>query len=220
MCKFSPDFTYIETPEEIYKASFQRIKEQADLSLFPKDLETVVTRMIHSCGLIEITKQIAYDEAFCTKAEQALRNEAPIIVDSHMLKAAIVQKECLQSRLVCTLGFPSVHALAKQRKMTRSAVSVEYWDRSIEGAIVVIGNAPTALFHLLTCIKNEKLPKPAAIIATPVGFVGAEESKEALIAHPPAPFLTLRGRAGGSAIAAGAINALILKHLAHETCET
>jgi len=200
---------YLRDPDAIYAQSFATIRAEADLSALPEALHNPAIRMIHACGMVDLAADIAGDPAVVPATEAALRKGAPILCDCEMVRSGIIEKLLLNAnpRLV-TLNDPAVPALAKTLGTTRSAAAVELWRDTLAGAVVVIGNAPTALFHLLDLI-DAGGPKPAAIIAAPVGFVGAAESK-ALLAQSDngIPFLTVLGRRGGSAIASAAFNAI------------
>ena len=200
---------YLRDPEAIYAQSFAIIRAEADLSHIPNELEDVVVRMIHASGMIDLVDEIRWGGEPVAEAEFALLEGAPILCDCEMVRAGIARKNLsARTELVVTLNDPEVPGLAKRLGTTRSAAAVDLWRDRLKGAIVVIGNAPTALFHLLEMFEGGA-PKPAAIIATPVGFVGAAESKAllALDLHH-VPFITLLGRRGGSAIASAALNAI------------
>jgi len=200
---------YIRDPEEIYARSFAVIRAEADLSGVPPELEEVVVRMVHACGMVDIVPEIRWSEDVAAQIEFALVGGAPVLCDSEMVKAGISPKYLpRKTELVVTINDAEVAGLARKLGTTRSAAAVELWRPRLKGALVVIGNAPTALFRLLELL-DQGADKPAAIIATPVGFVGAEESKAqlALDIHN-VPFLTLLGRRGGSAIASAAVNAV------------
>jgi precorrin-8X/cobalt-precorrin-8 methylmutase len=193
----------------IYKKSFAIIRAEASLARFTADEEPVVVRMIHAAGMIGLESHIRFTPGMASMARVALQQGAPILCDARMVSEGITRSR-LPSRnaVLCTLDDPSVAARAQSMRNTRSAAAIELWRPHLEGAIVAIGNAPTALFHLLNLLKDENFPKPAAIIGCPVGFVGAAEAKAALLADPPAPALTIEGRLGGSAITVAAVNAL------------
>ena len=193
----------------IYRKSFAIIRAEADLARFSADEEPVVVRMIHAAGMVGLETHVRFTPGMASAARAALQQGAPILCDARMVSEGITRSR-LPSRnsVICTLDDPSVPALAQSMRNTRSAAAIELWRPHLEGAIVAIGNAPTALFHLLNLLKHEDYPKPAAIIGCPVGFVGAAESKAALMADPPAPALTVEGRLGGSAITVAALNAL------------
>ena len=199
---------YLRDPDAIYAQSFATIRAEADLRGLDPDMHDVAIRMIHACGMVEIAGHIRASEDVVERVEFALVERAPILCDCEMVRAGIAQKYLHGNDLLVTLNDPAVPALAKQLGTTRSAAAVELWRDRLAGAVVVIGNAPTALFHLLEML-DAGADKPAAIIATPVGFVGAEEAKAelALDIHG-VPFITLLGRRGGSAIASAALNAI------------
>jgi precorrin-8X/cobalt-precorrin-8 methylmutase len=199
---------YLKDPEAIYLQSFATIRAEADLTGIGEDMQDVVVRMIHACGMVDIAQHVRSSEDVVEKLEFALVEGAPILCDCEAVRAGIAQKYLHGNELVVTLNDPRVPALAKQLGTTRSAAAVELWRDKLQGAIVVIGNAPTALFHLLEML-DAGAPKPAAIIATPVGFVGAEEAKAELdLDIHGVPFITLLGRRGGSAMASAALNAI------------
>lgn len=201
-------FDYIRDGAEIYRRSFATIRREADLARFTKDEETVAVRVIHACGMVEIAKDLCFSPGAATAARRALRDGAPILCDSKMVADGVTRSRLPNhNEVICTLDHPSVVELARTIGNTRSAAALELWRERLGGAIVAIGNAPTALFHLIDML--ERTPaRPACIIGIPVGFVGAAESKEALIDLQPAPFITVRGRKGGSAMTAAAVNAL------------
>lgn len=193
----------------IYKKSFAIIRAEADLGRFAPDEEPVVVRMIHAAGMVGLEKSIRFTPGMAAAAREALQKGAPILCDARMVSEGITRTRLPASNVViCTLGDPAVPDLATSMRNTRSAAALELWRPRLEGAIVAIGNAPTALFHLLNMLEDQSCPRPAAIIGCPVGFVGAAESKAALMADPPAPALTVEGRLGGSAITVAAVNAL------------
>lgn len=201
---------YLRDPEEIYARSFATIRAEADLSGIPAELEDVVVRMVHASGMTDIVPEIRWGGEVAAEVEFALLEGAPVFCDCEMVRAGVSKRYLpKKAELVVTLGDAGVPALAEKLGTTRSAAAVELWRPRLKGAVVVIGNAPTALFHLLDLL-DEGAEKPAAIIATPVGFVGAAESKAllALDLHH-VPFLTLLGRRGGSAMASAALNAIL-----------
>jgi precorrin-8X/cobalt-precorrin-8 methylmutase len=201
---------YLRDPDAIYAASFATIRAEADLSSLPESIRSVAIRMIHACGDVRIAADIRATADAPAAIAGALATEAPILCDCEAVRASITRRIAAK-RLVVTLNDPRVPDLARSLNTTRSAAAVELWRDHLAGSIVVIGNAPTALFHLLELI-DSGAPKPAAIIGCPVGFVGAAESKAGLAADPRGvPFITLVGRQGGSAIAAAALNAIALK---------
>jgi precorrin-8X/cobalt-precorrin-8 methylmutase len=193
----------------IYRQSFATIRAEADLARFSPDEEPVVVRMIHAAGMVGLEAHIRFTTGMASSARAALQSGAPILCDARMVSEGITRPRLpANNRVICTLGDPTVPALATDMQTTRSAAALELWRPHLEGAIVAIGNAPTALFHLLNMLEDEDCPRPAAIIGCPVGFVGAAESKAALMASPPVPALTVIGRLGGSAITVAAVNAL------------
>ena len=202
--------SYLRDPEAIYRQSFEIIRRDADLSAFPQDLRDVVVRMIHACGMPDLAGDVVADAELVSATVGALGRGVPVLCDCEMVRAGISRRYLPNAELVVTLNDPAVPGVAQALGTTRSAAAVELWRERLEGAVVVIGNAPTALFHLLDLLEAGA-PHPAAIIATPVGFVGAAESK-ALLAEGRhgVPFLTVRGRRGGSAIASAALNAIAM----------
>lgn len=203
---------YIRDGNEIYQKSFATIRAEANLSILPKDLEVVAVRLIHACGMTDIVSDLAYSEDVVKIGRDALKNGAKILCDAQMVANGVTRKRLpAHNPVICTLNEPEVPALAQQIGNTRSAAAMELWRSQIEGAIVAIGNAPTALFRLLEML-DQGLPKPAVILGFPVGFVGAIESKAALAENSRGvPFLTIHGRRGGSAMAAAALNALAME---------
>ncbi|MDB9310195.1 precorrin-8X methylmutase [Aphanizomenon sp. CS-733/32] len=202
-------FDYIRDGSEIYRNSFEIIRSESNLARFPEDVSKVAVRMIHACGMTDIVNDLEYSSTAVASGKKALIAGAPILCDSYMVAEGVTKKRLPKNnKVLCTLNDPEVPQLAKRLRNTRSAAALEFWRFHIEGAIVVIGNAPTALFRLLEML-DEGVPRPALILGFPVGFVGAVESKAALAADSRnVPFLTLHGRRGGSAIAAAAVNAL------------
>lgn len=193
----------------IYRQSFAIIRAEAELSRFAADEEPVVVRMIHAAGLVELEKHIRFTPGMATVARAALHSGAPVLCDARMVSEGITRARLpARNKIICTLDDPAVPSMAQSLHTTRSAAALELWRPHLDGAIVAIGNAPTALFHLLNMLRDETCPKPAAIIGCPVGFVGAAEAKAALLADPPAPALTIEGRLGGSAVSVAAVNAL------------
>ena len=193
----------------IYRQSFAIIRKEADLARFSADEEPVVVRMIHAAGMVGLEAHIRFTKGMATIARAALQNGASILCDARMVSEGITRARLpAGNAVVCTLGDPAVPALAQSLRTTRSAAAVELWRPHLDGAVVAIGNAPTALFHLLNMLRGDNCPRPAAIIGCPVGFVGAAEAKAALLADPPVPALTVEGRLGGSAITVAAVNAL------------
>lgn len=201
--------TYETDGAAIYRASFAIIRAEADLRGFNPDEEPVVVRMIHAAGLVGLERHVAFTPGMAAAARQALERGAPILCDARMVSEGITRPRLPAGNpVICTLHDPAVPALAEAMGNTRSAAAVELWRPHLAGSIVAIGNAPTALFHLLNMLEDPATPRPAAIIGCPVGFVGAAESKEALMAAPPCPAMIVRGRLGGSAITVAAVNAL------------
>lgn len=200
--------SYEKDPTAIYAQSFKKVRAEADLSGLPKDLHAPAIRLIHACGMVDLPADLRFSTDVYRSANKALTLGAPILCDVEMVKAGIIQRYLKGNRVIVTLNDPQVPALAQRLGTTRSAAAVELWRDHIEGAVVAIGNAPTALFHLLEKL-DEGWPKPAAILGFPVGFVGAAESKAALAKNPRGvSFLALAGRRGGSAMASAAVNAM------------
>ncbi|QCN97937.1 precorrin-8X methylmutase (plasmid) [Azospirillum argentinense] len=204
-----PLYDYIRDGAAIYRQSFATIRAEADLSAIPDDLKAVAVRVIHACGMVDAAKDLMFSPDVGTAARAALRNGAAILCDSEMVAHGITRARLpAENPVVCTLRDPAVPELAKQVENTRSAAALELWVPRLAGSVVAIGNAPTALFKLLEMIRDGA-PKPAAVLGFPVGFVGAAESKDALAEAPfGLPFLAIKGRRGGSAMAAAAVNAL------------
>ena len=199
---------YIREGAEIYRRSFSIIRSEADLSRFSGTAERVVVRMIHACGMTDLPKDVDLSADFAEVAEAALKRGAPVLCDAKMVANGITRARLSANNdVICTLDDPRVPALAADLGNTRSAAAMELWRERLEGALVVFGNAPTALFHLLEML-DAGAPKPAAVIGIPVGFIGAAESKEALARDGRVPYLVVHGRRGGSAMAAAAVNAL------------
>jgi precorrin-8X/cobalt-precorrin-8 methylmutase len=200
---------YLRDGAAIYERSFAIIRAETDLSRFSAEQAEIVVRMIHACGDVEAAQHIVFGKNLVVAARGALTAGAPILCDSEMVAHGITRTRLpARNDVICTLNDPHVADLAKRLDTTRSAAALELWRDRLAGAVVAIGNAPTALFRLLDLI-DTGAPKPAAILGVPVGFVGAAESKEALAADPRGvPFLIVRGRIGGSAMTAAAVNAL------------
>lgn len=200
---------YVREPAAIYRRSFDIIRSEADLSGFSAEEADVAVRMIHACGLVEAARHIVFGPGLVQAARAALGGGAPIICDAEMVAHGITRSRLpANNEVICRLRDQQVPALAQKLGTTRSAAAFELCRERLGGALVVIGNAPTAVFHLLELI-DRGAPTPAAILGVPVGFVGAAESKEELAANPRGiPFLIVRGRMGGSAMAAAAVNAL------------
>ncbi|WP_282603458.1 precorrin-8X methylmutase [Paracoccus sp. PARArs4] len=193
----------------IYRQSFATIRAEADLVRFDADEEPVAVRMIHAAGLVGLERDIRFTPGMASVARQALADGAPILCDARMVSEGITRPRLpAENPVICTLNDPRTPELAQRMGNTRSAAALELWRPHLAGAIVAIGNAPTALFHLLNMLEDPDCPRPAAIIGCPVGFVGAMESKDALMAAPPVPSLIVQGRLGGSAITVAAVNAL------------
>ena len=205
---------YQKNPEAIYQESFATVVREANLDRFPNGLDKLATRVIHACGMIDIADRLAFSEKAFIAGASALVAGAPILCDCEMLSAGVIRRFLpAKNQIVVTLNDPSVPELAKTISNTRSAAAVELWINQLEGAVVAIGNAPTALFRLLELI-DQGAPKPAVILGFPVGFVGAAESKAELAGNSRGcEFVSLRGRRGGSAIAAAAVNAVALESL-------
>jgi precorrin-8X/cobalt-precorrin-8 methylmutase len=200
---------YLRDGEAIYRRSFAIIRAEADLAHFSADEAEVAVRMIHACGLVEAAERIVFGHGLVAAARAALAHGAPILCDAEMVARGIIRSRLpAGNAVICTLNDPDVPALAAKLGTTRSAAALDLWGDRLDGAVVAIGNAPTALFRLLELVAAGA-PHPAVILGIPVGFVGAAESKEALAANPHRiPFLVVRGRIGGSAMTAAAVNAL------------
>lgn len=200
---------YIRDGQEIYRHSFSIIRAEADLSAIPPDLEKLAVRVIHACGMVDVVQDLAFSPGAGAAGHAALAAGAPILCDARMVAEGITRARLpANNPVICTLNDPGVPELARERGNTRSAVALEHWRAHLEGSVVVIGNAPTALFYLLEML-DAGAPKPALILGFPVGFVGAAESKDMLAADSRGvPYVVVRGRRGGSAMAAAAVNAL------------
>jgi precorrin isomerase len=200
---------YIRDGDEIYRQSFAIIRSEANLSSLPPDLAQVAVRLIHACGMTEIVSDLEASPTAVTVARTALTAGAAILCDSQMVANGITRRRLpADNQIICTLKDPQVSEIARKIGNTRSAAALELWREHLEGAVVAIGNAPTALFYLLEML-DAGAPKPAVILGFPVGFVGAAESKATLAEDSRGvPFITLHGRRGGSAIATAAVNAL------------
>ncbi|WP_417209834.1 precorrin-8X methylmutase [Antarctobacter sp.] len=202
-------YTYEKDGAAIYKESFATIRAEADLDRFAPDAEQVVVRMIHAAGLVGLERDVKVSTGMVAAARAALERGAPIFCDAYMVSEGVTRKRLPAGNdVICTLRDASVPELAAKLGTTRSAAALELWRSRLEGALVAIGNAPTALFHLLEMLEDPECPRPAAIIGCPVGFVGARESKDALWQAQPVPSLIVEGRLGGSAITVAAINAI------------
>ena len=202
-------YDYLTDGADLYVRSFATIRAETDLSTIPAAAEKIAVRMVHACGQTDLIRDLEIHPDLVSTARNALRAGAPIFTDAHMVASGVTRRRLpAGNSVLCSLRDPRVAELATLWGTTRSAAAVSLWGDRLDGAVVAIGNAPTALFHLLEQI-DVGGPRPAAIIGVPVGFIGAAESKEALAAHPlQIPYLVVRGRRGGSAMAASAINAL------------
>jgi precorrin-8X/cobalt-precorrin-8 methylmutase len=203
---------YIRDGAAIYQRSFATIRAEADLRRFTPDEARIAVRIVHACGMVEITEAIQFAPGFAAAARAALLRGAPILCDSRMVAQGITRSRLpADNEIICTLDAPETPALAARIGNTRSAAALGLWGAHLAGAVVAIGNAPTALFHLLELL-DAGAPPPAAIIGMPVGFVGAAESKDALAADGRVPFVVVQGRRGGSAMAVATVNALASEH--------
>jgi precorrin-8X/cobalt-precorrin-8 methylmutase len=201
-------YDYIRDGAEIYKNSFAIIRREADLGRFSREAERVAVRVIHASGMVEITPDLFFSPGAAQAGIAALAAGAPILCDANMVAHGVTRARLpANNQVICTLADPRVAELASEMGTTRTAAAMEYWRPHLAGAVVAFGNAPTALFHMLEML-DAGAPRPALILAMPVGFVGASESKEAAIADGRIPVIAMRGRKGGSAMAAAAINAL------------
>ena len=201
-------YDYIRDGAEIYRRSFAMIRAESDLARFTPEEEIVAVRVIHACGMVEVAADVAFSNDAAIIARKALRNGAPILCDAKMVANGVTKARLpADNRIICTLDDPTVARLAQEMGTTRTAAAMELWRPHLAGAIVAIGNAPTALFRLLEML-DAGAPHPAAIIGMPVGFVGAAESKDALMVDGRVPCIIVRGRKGGSAMTVAAINAL------------
>lgn len=203
---------YIRDPDAIYARSFAIIREEAPIDRLPEAIQPVAVRLIHACGMIDVLDDLQISPGLPEAAKAAVNAGKPVLADCEMVRSAIIRRYLPEtSELICTLNHPRASEIGRERSITRSGAAVTLWQDHLEGAVVVIGNAPTALFGLLEMI-DAGAPKPAAIIGMPVGFVGAAESKHELHANPRGiPYATILGRRGGSAMAAGAFNALFAR---------
>jgi precorrin-8X/cobalt-precorrin-8 methylmutase len=201
--------SYITDGAEIYRQSFAMIRAEADLARFAPEEEIVAVRMIHAAGMVGLEAFVEFSPGMAMAARAALESGAPILCDARMVSEGVTRTRLpADNAVICTLHDPQVPDLARAMGNTRSAAALELWRPHLEGAVVAIGNAPTALFHLLNMLEDPACPRPAAIIGCPVGFIGAAESKAALMEALPVPSLIVRGRLGGSAITVAAVNAL------------
>ena len=207
---------YLRNPDEIYLASFEAISKEVNLSKFPKSLHNLVLRLVHAIAIPEIIDDIEWHGDVVSSASINLAEAAPIIVDASMVAAGIMKDRLPEgSKVRCFLQDHDVPTMARSLATTRSAAAVELWRPYLEGAIVSIGNAPTALFHLIDMLDDVACPRPSVILGFPVGFVGAAESKAYLMKKIlDIPYITLKGRIGGSALAAAAVNAILLDDVA------
>ena len=202
-------YTYETNGAAIYEQSFRMIRAESDLARFDAEEEIVAVRMIHAAGMVDLAEYIEFSKGFARDARTALEKGAPILCDTRMISEGITLARLpAKNDIICTLHAERVRMLAAEMQNTRSAAALELWRPHLEGALVAIGNAPTALFHLLNMLNDPTCPRPAAIIGCPVGFVGAMESKDALWDACPVPCCIVRGRLGGSAITVAAVNAL------------
>src|SRR5277367_2562445 len=204
----SEQASYLRDGTAIYERSFAIIRAEADLSRFSAEEADVAVRMIHACGQVDMARHIVFGGGLAAAARSALAKGAPIFCDAEMVAHGVTRARLpAKNHVICTLNDPRTAALAATNGTTRSAAALDLWAERLSGAVVAIGNAPTALFRLLEML-DAGAPRPAAVVGLPVGFVGAMESKEALAADGRLPFLIVRGRKGGSAMAVAAVNAL------------
>ncbi|MEL7166089.1 MAG: precorrin-8X methylmutase [Pseudomonadota bacterium] len=202
-------YTYETNGAAIYDQSFATIRTEADLARFAADEEQVAVRMIHAAGMVGLEEYIRFSPGFVAAARTAIEAGAPILCDARMVSEGITRPRLpADNDVICTLHADGVRDLAAAMQNTRSAAALELWRPHLAGSVVAIGNAPTALFHLLNMLEDPSCPRPAAIIGCPVGFVGAVESKDALWADQPVPCCIVEGRLGGSAITVAAVNAI------------
>jgi precorrin-8X/cobalt-precorrin-8 methylmutase len=204
---------WLGDPDEIYRQSFGTIRSEADLSGIPAELEDVAVRMIHACGMTDIVDELRWGGELPAAAEFALLDGAPVLCDCEAVRVSLARRRLpAHTELVLSLDDPAVPELARRLGLTRSAAAVDLWRSRIRGAVVVIGNAPTALFRLLELL-DDGAPTPAAVLGGPVGFVGSAQSKQELIERPRGmAYLVVQGRRGGSAMAAAAVNAVASEH--------
>ncbi|MBG0816704.1 precorrin-8X methylmutase [Planomonospora sp. ID82291] len=200
---------YVRDGAEIYRRSFATIRAEAELGGLPGDVAQVAVRMIHACGMVDLVADLGWSPGVVASARTALRAGAPVLCDAMMVASGVTRRRLPAGNdVVCTLGDPRVPELAERLGTTRSAAALELWRDRLEGSVVAVGNAPTALFRLLELVE-EGAGRPAAVLGLPVGFIGAAESKQALAEHPAGlPYLVVHGRRGGSAMAAAAVNAI------------
>ena len=200
-------YEYERDGATIYRQSFATIRAEADLAGLPDDVAQVAVRMIHACGQVDLVQDLAHSPAVVERARQALDAGAPVFCDAQMVASGITRRRLPRDNdVICTLNHPRTPRLAAELGTTRTAAALELWGERLGGAVVAIGNAPTALFHLLEMVAAGA-PRPAAVLGIPVGFIGAAESKDALAASD-LDFLVVRGRRGGSAMTAAAVNAI------------
>jgi precorrin-8X/cobalt-precorrin-8 methylmutase len=200
-------YEYEKDGAEIYRRSFATIRAEADLAGLPDDVARVAVRMIHACGQVDLVRELAFSPGIVQRAREALDAGAPVLCDATMVASGITRRRLPKDNdVVCALDDPRTPGLAAELGTTRTAAALELWRDRLDGAVVAIGNAPTALFHLLEMVAAGA-PRPAAVLGIPVGFIGAAESKDAL-AESDLEFLVVRGRRGGSAITAAAVNAI------------
>jgi precorrin-8X/cobalt-precorrin-8 methylmutase len=200
-------YEYEKDGAEIYRRSFATIRAETDLGGLPGDVARVAVRMVHACGQVDLVEDIAYSPDVVARAREALDAGAPVLCDAEMVASGVTRRRLPKDNdVVCTLNDPRTPALAADLGTTRTAAALELWRDRLDGAVVAIGNAPTALFHLLEMVAAGA-PRPAAVVGIPVGFIGAVESKDALAASD-LEHLVVRGRRGGSAITAAAVNAI------------
>lgn len=209
MTQKQPPYSYVRDPAEIYRQSFATVRAEANLDALPDDMAEVAVRLIHACGMPDIIEDLRFDPSAVEAGRQALQAGAPILADAEMVAAGIIRTRLsAENPVLCTLNDPRTPDHAKSINNTRSAAGVDFWKDHLDGAVVVIGNAPTALFRLLELI-DAGAPRPAIILGFPVGFIGAAESKQALADFGHGiPYITLLGRRGGSAMASASVNAL------------
>lgn len=199
---------YSKDGAEIYHESFATIRAESDVAQLPDDIADVAVRMIHSCGMVDLVSELRYSHSVVAAGRAALRAGAPVLCDAKMIASGITRSRLpADNEVLCTLSNQDTPDLARKLGTTRSAAALELWRDRLAGAVVAIGNAPTALFRLLEMLE-EGAPAPAVIIGVPVGFVGAVESKEELVKRAPTPYLAVNGRRGGSAMAVAAVNAI------------
>ena len=200
---------YIRDGQEIYRQSFATIRAEADLGAIPADLEKLAVRLIHACGMVDVVQDLRFSPGAGAAGRAALAKGSPILCDARMVAEGITRARLpAGNQVICTLNEADVPQLARDLGNTRSAAALEHWREHLESSVVVIGNAPTALFYLLEML-DAGAPKPALILGMPVGFIGAAESKDMLAADSRGvPYVIVRGRRGGSAMAAAAVNAL------------